>query len=766
MMSLVLTSCDNGVAYAGEALTEEVFMEESVETSFLEESVDTGNPEETVVEDTKETVAPGTVTEDPLQEESDARQPAEVPAETEKAEEETSSQTEPVMETGTEAGTEDSSPAAQSDQIEETDEMKTSAQTASPDLTGSADEAVSEKTTEGTSPQDGGGSETEEAGKKSGTETETDPEPVEEPDVEEDDFQEIETDLADEESTETEEMTDAISEVEDFLEDTEPDLEMELIEEETEDLLELEEEELTEVETEEEEPAARQYARINVGQTDYSGSGYFWDDSWFISPDFRFTQVEKAYALVAKGSGVFVYEKEDESAEKVGVIPYGSVVCILKELTNGWDYIESGDIRGFVNAAALTKNHSAGELVDLVGERNLTQGRLLCEKADNEAFTYTKTTSYPVIAKKVYAISEEPSWIYEYPDETSRFVGDVGNGSLVYLLTEESNGWYFIESGDVRGFIPEEVLLTGKKAEKLVKNMGEENAPLAEQLINPEENRSIYYTLRSVKSAGNGIGTQICKAAAGLVGKLPYVYGGTSLTAGADCSGFTQAVFSSYGITLPRTAQEQGNNGQAVLSLEQAQPGDIVYYASGPHVGIYMGGGKVVECSGNESNTASNPGKGPMVREADYMPITSIRRYLIVREESSSDGGYRTDDTPYTQEQLETIWAVVAQEDNGSYDGALAVISSAMNRTESGAWSYEGSNAYAQLTAAGQYCYSMDNYWVSRLHGNVPDYVKQAVDDCLRRGIRNHNYTSFRSSAGKTTGSGAVRIGGNWYFGS
>ena len=115
---------------------------------------------------------------------------------------------------------------------------------------------------------------------------------------------------------------------------------------------------------------------------------------------------------------------------------------------------------------------------------------------------------------------------------------------------------------------------------------------------------------------------------------------------------------------------------------------------------------------------------------------------------------------------MELIWAIVAQEDNGSYQGALAVISSAMNRTESGKWGYEGGNALSQLTAPGQYCYSMDNYWKSRLNGNVPDYVKQAVDDCLRRGIRNHSFTSFRSKKGKTTGANAVQIGGNWFFGA
>ena len=358
------------------------------------------------------------------------------------------------------------------------------------------------------------------------------------------------------------------------------------------------------------------------------------------------------------------------------------------------------------------------------------------------------------------------SWVYEYPNRSSRFIGDVASGNLMYVLRDCGNGWYYIESGDVRGFIPSEGLLLGNGADGIVKDLGEENAPLAEQLIAPEENRSVYYTLLSVQEPGEAVGAAICETAKSLIGRLPYVYGGTSLSAGADCSGFVQSIFARYGINLPRTAQEQGANGQEIPSLKEAQPGDIVYYASGPHVGIYVGNGYVVQCSGNEGNTSSNPGKGPTLSRADYMPVTAIRRYLVVKEETSSEGGYRTDATPYTQQQLELIWAIVAQEDNGSYEGALAVISSAMNRTESAAWGYEGNNAFAQLTAAGQYCYSLDHYWEARLGGNVPAYVKQAVEDCLHHGIRNHTHTSFRSTRGKTTGSNAVQIGGNWYFGT
>ena len=89
-----------------------------------------------------------------------------------------------------------------------------------------------------------------------------------------------------------------------------------------------------------------------------------------------------------------------------------------------------------------------------------------------------------------------------------------------------------------------------------------------------------------------------------------------------------------------------------------------------------------------------------------------------------------------------------------------------MNRTESPNWSYLGSTAMQQLTAYGQFCYSMDDYWRPRLGGNVPAYVKQAVSDCLEKGIRNHSFTSFRSTKGKVTGPNAVQIGGNWFFGN
>ncbi|MBR1440399.1 MAG: C40 family peptidase [Lachnospiraceae bacterium] len=436
---------------------------------------------------------------------------------------------------------------------------------------------------------------------------------------------------------------------------------------------------------------------------------------------------------------------------------------------DGFYYIESGDARGFIPKEDLSVGDHTDETVNLLGEEAFEEADADVEIPDNAAFTFTKTTTHDVVTEKDYAITYMSGAILEYPKDGARTVGEIGNGTLVYVLEDAGDGWLFVESGDVRGFVKASMLLTGEGAKAVTEDMGEGTISLAEEVITPEENRSLYYTLTSVKPAVDQMGESVCEYALSFEGKLPYVYGGTSLGFGADCSGFTQSVFGCFGISIPRTAQEQGQSGQVVNGLEDARPGDIIYYGSGPHVGIYLGDGKVIQCSGNESNTASNPGKGPTISAADYMPITSIRRYIIETQGTVpgiSESGTRQDGSVYSQDQLELIWAIVAQEDNGSYEGALAVISSAMNRTESERWSGCGGDALTQLTAPGQYCYSLDDYWRPRLGGNVPEYVKQAVNDCLVKGIRNHNHTSFRSTKGKTTGNDAVQIGGNWYFGT
>ena len=106
----------------------------------------------------------------------------------------------------------------------------------------------------------------------------------------------------------------------------------------------------------------------------------------------------------------------------------------------------------------------------------------------------------------------------------------------------------------------------------------------------------------------------------------------------------------------------------------------------------------------------------------------------------------------YSAEDFDLMCAITAQEDNTSYTGALAVITTACNRAEN-----NGTDPLTEYKKRGQFCYTIDNYWVRRLNGNYPDYVAQAVEDALN-GARNHGYTSFRASgAGERIGSNVYR---------
>ena len=116
-------------------------------------------------------------------------------------------------------------------------------------------------------------------------------------------------------------------------------------------------------------------------------------------------------------------------------------------------------------------------------------------------------------------------------------------------------------------------------------------------------------------SSSSGSGSSIVDYATQFVGN-PYVWGGTSLTGGADCSGFTQSVYAQFGYSLPRTSYEQQNWGTEV-SYADAQPGDLICY--GGHVAIYMGNGQIVHASNSRDGIKIS-------NDATYRTILSVRR--------------------------------------------------------------------------------------------------------------------------------------------
>ena len=122
-------------------------------------------------------------------------------------------------------------------------------------------------------------------------------------------------------------------------------------------------------------------------------------------------------------------------------------------------------------------------------------------------------------------------------------------------------------------------------------------------------------------SGVTSVRAELCNYAQQFIGN-PYVWGGTSLTNGADCSGFVQTIFATYGVTLPRVAAAQATVGTPI-SLSEALPGDLVFYSGGgriDHVGIYIGNGQIVNAASRRS--------GICIKAVGYRTVTKVTRVL------------------------------------------------------------------------------------------------------------------------------------------
>lgn len=254
---------------------------------------------------------------------------------------------------------------------------------------------------------------------------------------------------------------------------------------------------------------------------------------------------------------------------------------------------------------------------------------------------------------------------------SSSIVGKLTNYAACEVL-EELNGWYKITSGNVEGYVSAEYIITGEEAliiaqteARLVATVttsalrvrsapttdskkldsvakGEEltvvevldgwvqvevdgysEAYVSSDYVTVEKKLKTGNTMDELKY-GDGVSDvriQLVNYALQFVG-LKYVWGGTSLTKGADCSGFTQQIFKKFGIKLPRTSYNQPSAGKKIKA-SQAQPGDLFFYGDSSginHVAIYIGNGKIVH--------ASNPKDGVKISNAFYRTPKCVVSYF------------------------------------------------------------------------------------------------------------------------------------------
>lgn len=174
--------------------------------------------------------------------------------------------------------------------------------------------------------------------------------------------------------------------------------------------------------------------------------------------------------------------------------------------------------------------------------------------------------------------------IREAMSTDSEIVGKIRKDAICEVVAME-DGWCEIESGEIKGYISSEYLLVGAKANERAEELQSQGKELETALTIME-----YRYGKGVTD----IQMEVCEYAKQFVGN-PYRWGGTSLTKGADCSGFTMSIFSKYGISLPHSSKAQAHCGQRI-DLSEIQPGDLVFYGGSNihHVAIYIGNGQIV----------------------------------------------------------------------------------------------------------------------------------------------------------------------------
>ena len=284
----------------------------------------------------------------------------------------------------------------------------------------------------------------------------------------------------------------------------------------------------------------------------------------------------------------------EEDGEIIGKLYDKSVGYFIEE-DNGWYKIKSGSVEGYVKAEYCVTGDDAVELAKEVGTRIATV-----------TTTTLKVRSGPGLDQEVLGLVpiEDELVVEEELDGWVKVSIEEGDGyvSLDYVTLSTE----FVEA---ESKAEEEARLAKEKAAREAANAA------AKTGTSKTSGSSSYNAASSYTTATSSIGSAVAQFAQQFVGN-PYVYGGTSLTNGADCSGFVMSVYANFGVSLPHSSGADRSVGSAVDGLANAQPGDIICYSG--HVAIYIGNGQIVH--------ASTAKTGIKISNADYRTVLAVRR--------------------------------------------------------------------------------------------------------------------------------------------
>lgn len=321
---------------------------------------------------------------------------------------------------------------------------------------------------------------------------------------------------------------------------------------------------------------------------------------------------ENAPAADEKNTGVEEDTQQEETIQDAEVLETAQAQKEAKSIANLWGYTNLGiaQVDNHLNVrdkagedgelvGKMTKN-AACEILSIDGEwAHIKSGKV--EGYVHTDYLLTGEDAKQRAAEVVYTVAKVNTTtlkVREQPSTECPVITLVAQDERLEVVEQKPEGWAKIMLDDEEAYVSTDYCVIEQELDTAV-------------------------TMKELMY-GNGISNtriDLCQYAKQFVGN-PYVWGGTSLTKGADCSGFVQSVFRHFGVSLPRSSREQVNVGTKI-SLADAQPGDLIFYAKGGtinHVALYIGNGQVVH--------ASSPKTGIRISNATYRSPAAVKRVL------------------------------------------------------------------------------------------------------------------------------------------
>ncbi|MBQ3600280.1 MAG: C40 family peptidase [Lachnospiraceae bacterium] len=298
-----------------------------------------------------------------------------------------------------------------------------------------------------------------------------------------------------------------------------------------------------------------------------------------------------------------VRQKASTSSKIVGKMGKNAACNIEKVTKDGWAKIKSGNVTGYVSTEYLVMDEEAEELAFQVGKKMAT---VETQTLNARFLPSTESAKYTLVpnGEKLEVIRENISEEYVSKfiskhfnsKDTKAYISDVNQETM----KEELDDWICVAIDNEKVFVAKEFVTFSYELERATSTETE-----------GEEGNGAVSSVRSsmVAYAKQFIGN-------------PYVYGGTSLTNGTDCSGFVMRIYEHFGYGLPRTSAAQAG-ATRTISSSSAKPGDLFFYGYGSsvsHVAMYIGNGLVVH--------ASNERTGIKISNAYYRTPIKVGRVI------------------------------------------------------------------------------------------------------------------------------------------